>query len=245
MRITMKKFLTRLTIKFFNLIYKKQNKMHKKRMKELKKKFLSSKTHSQKHYMTSCATLAIKADFENEKQINQEKIEKIVQMYMNEPKKLFDYIKGASTPVIVNKYANKLLAFVNMDEGFILPQKGLRALYLNLIFNKNISFKTKEMFIISTYKVDIYALIYQFYNWYYYKVNPSKYNYEIQEKFRHIFELAETSKINTLSYEEILGLKTEINRDIEAINFVRELAVKNSMAKKNLERIKSGETINI
>ena len=45
--------------------------------------------------------------------------------------------------------------------------------------------------------------------------------------------------------EEILNLKSAIKRDIEAINFVKKMAQKFSMAKKNLEKIKQGQSIKV
>ncbi len=241
----MKKKLIKLSVKFFEFIYKKQNEKKIKRLNALNKKILSSNISGEKSFAISGATLAIKEKTEKEKKANSEKIEKIVQMYLNEPKKLFDYIKGAKTKIHVFKGAKKFLSFINEDEGFILPKKGFKAFYLNFFLNKKFSFSTKEMFVMSSYNVNIYAFVYQFYNWYCFKMNLTGYDSENQENFRHVFEICETKKITSLSYEEILGLKCAIRRDIEAIEFVKKLAVKNSMAKKNLEKIKSGKKVNI
>ena len=240
----MKKKLIKLSIMFFNFIYKKQNEKKQKRLNSLNKKFLSCNISGEKNFATSGATLAIKDKIEKEKKANADKIEKIVQMYLKEPKKLFDYIKGAKTKVCVFKGAKKFLSFIDEDEGFILPQKGLKALYLNFFLNKKFSLTSKEMFVMSSYNVNIYAFIYQFYNWYCFKMNLNGYDKSTQENFKHVFEICETKKINSLSYEEILGLKCAIRRDIEAIEFVKKMAVKNSMAKKNLEKIKRGKKVN-
>jgi hypothetical protein len=51
----------------------------------------------------------------------------------------------------------------------------------------------------------------------------SGYEEETQEMFKEVFELCETSKIETLNYEEIMNLKSAIKRDIEAINFVKKM----------------------
>ncbi len=241
----MRKFFVKLSVMFFNFIYKKQNDIHKKRMIELKKKVLSSNVSGEKKYITSSAMLDINASSKKAKKINQEKVEKLVQTYLHEPKKLFDYIKGANTKVYVLKSAKKILSVISEDEGFILPKKGIKALYLNLILNKKFSLTTSEMFVMSSYDVNIYAFIYQFYNWYCYKMKLYGFEDNIQENFKHIFEICETSKVNTLSYDEIMGLKAAIRHDIEAIEFVKNMAVKNSMAKKNLNKIKSGKKVNI
>ena len=77
------------------------------------------------------------------------------------------------------------------------------------------------MFVLRNGELNTYAFIYQFYNWYCYKMKLSGYEIDTQEKFKHIFEICETDKINSLNYEEILDLKSAIKRDIEAIDFVK------------------------
>ena len=116
---------------------------------------------------------------------------------------------------------------------------------MNLILNKKFSFKTDEMFVLSSYNVNLVAMSYQFYNWYACKMKLNGYDFEAQEKFKNVFEICETDKINDLTFEEIISLKNAIRRDIEAINFVKELTIKKSMAKKNLEKIKMGQTVRV
>ena len=241
----MKKFLAKLSILFFDFIYKKQDESHKKRMKKLNKKILSGKICGETYITTNDATLSIKSELYNKDKANQEKIEKIIEKYINEPEKFFDFIKGAKTPIYKIKNADIILARIGEQEGFILPKKGKTALYLNLILNKKISFSTPEMFILRNGELNTYAFIYQFYNWYCYKMKLSGYEEETQEMFKEVFELCETSKIETLNYEEIMNLKSAIKRDIEAINFVKNIVQKFSMAKKNLNKIKEGNSIQI
>lgn len=237
----MKKIIDKISIKIFDFIYKNQEKKHKKKMQKL----LSGKVCGQKIIASSDATLCIKDALYEKDKANQEKIEKIIEKYINEPEKFFNFIKGAKTPIYRIKNADKILAHINEQEGFILPKKGKIALYLNLVLNKKISFTTPEMFILRNGELNTYAFIYQFYNWYCYKMKLSGFDDDTQEKFKHVFEICETNKINTLNYEEILNLKSAIKRDIEAINFVKKMAQKFSMAKKNLEKIKQGQSIKV
>ena len=99
------------------------------------------------------------------------------------------------------------------------------------------------MFVMRSYDVNIYALIYQFYNWYCYKMKLDGFETSTQEKFKHVFEYCETTKINELSFEEILNMKSAIKRDIEAIDFVKEIVSNAKMAKKNLDKIKQGKKV--
>ncbi len=241
----MKKIIEKLSIKIFDYIYKKQEIAHQKRMEKLKSKILSGSIAGQKYYKSSNATLTIENNYNQNKKANEDKIEKIVEKYLDDPKKFFDYIKGANTPVYKTKFAKNILANIGELEGFIYPKKGLKALYLNLILNKKISFKTPEMFVVSSFDVNAYAICYQFYNWYCYKMRLDGFEAKTQEKFQHIFEICESDKINSLSFGEILELKSAIKRDIEAIDFVKKLAVKKAMAKKNLEKIKNKQAVRI
>lgn len=242
----MKKLLTQISVKIFEYVYKKQNEAHQKRMANLKKDILKGGTCAGKKIHTgSAATLTIENNASKERQANQQKIEKIINSFLNEPKKFFNYIKGAGTPVYKIKNARKILAQVGELEGFILPQKGAKAFYLNLILNKTIGFATPEMFVISGYNVNPYAIAYQFYNWYCYKMKLDGYDSISQENFKQVFDICESTKINTLSYSQILGLKNAVRRDIEAIEFVQKLAKNKAMAKKNLEKIKKGAKVSI
>ena len=188
----MQKLFNSLSIKLFDFIYKYQEKKHKKRMEKLNKKILSGKICGENQIAINGATLSIKDKNYEKDKANQEKIENIIEKYINEPEKFFEYIKGAKTPIYKIKNADKILAKINEQEGFILPKKGLKALYLNLILNKKISFKTPEMFVLRNGELNTYAFIYQFYNWYCYKMKLSGFDDETQEKFKHIFEICET-----------------------------------------------------
>lgn len=241
----MKKLLAKLSIKFFDCIYKRQEKKHDNRMLNLNKKILSATYCDEKIHTSSCATLTIKNNSKNNAKANQEKIKKLFETFMNDTEKLFDYIKKANTPVYKIKNAQKILSYIGEQEGFILPQKGLKALYLNLILNKKIALKTTEMFVLRTYDVNLYAFLYQFYNWYSFKMNLTGFEEDSQEYFKHVFEICETNKKDELSFEEIIKLKSAIKRDIEAIDFVISFVKEKSMSKKNLEKIKLGETVNI
>lgn len=242
----MKKLLEKLSIKIFEYIYKKQEEAHKKRMDRLKKDIKRGGTIAgKKVHASSAATLTINNKADETKKANQEKIEKIINSFLNEPKKFFDYISGAGTQVHIKKNADKFLSKIGEFEGFILPKTGASALYLNFFLNKKISSKTKEMFVISSYNVNPYAIAYQFYNWYCYKMGLDGYQVEAQEKLKHVFEICESTKINSLSYSEVLELKSAVKRDIEAIEFVQKLARNKAMAKKNLDKIKKGGSANI
>ena len=106
----MKKIIEILSFKFFDFIYKQQKIKHQKRMQKFNKKILSAKVGDEKFHSTIGATLSIKSANEEKDKINQEKIEKIVEKYIDAPEKFFDYIKGAGTKVYKIKKADKILS---------------------------------------------------------------------------------------------------------------------------------------
>ncbi len=231
----MRKSFKKLLAGIFKNFNKKKN--------DINKSVLSANDGTKSCHINSSATLTIEnapCDMSY-----QTRIEKMLNDYIDKPEKLFEYIKGSGTKVFLNKYASKILAKINEQEGLIYPKKGLKALYLNLIFNKKLSFRTDEMFVLSSFNVNLVAMSYQFYNWYACKMKLNGYNFEAQEQFKSVFEICETDKINDLSFEEIINLKNAIRRDIEAIDFVKQLVIKKSTAKKNLEKIKMGQTVKI
>ena len=228
-----------------NILYYLKNLFNKEsKTNNIVNKALSGNCGGMKICASNGATLTINNSYGDKKCANEDKIEKILKKYLKNPTELFNYIKGSGTIVVKSKLASSILPYLKEEEGFILPKSGLKALILNIVFNKKISFKTKEMFIVSSFEVNEYAFIYQFYNWYCYKMKLSGYEDKTQEKFKSIFELSEND-IKELSFEEILELKGAIKRDIEAIDFVKKFVQKQSLAKKNLEKIRLGKTVKV
>ncbi|MBR1617457.1 hypothetical protein IJ670_04830 [bacterium] len=174
----------------------------------------------------------------------EKRIEAILQKAKT-PDKILKFIKKAKTPVYVFYGANKVLSEIGEKTGLIFPKKGLKALYLNLVLNHKISFKTKEMFVFEKNNISHYLLSYDFYRWYCFKKGIKGYTFEVQNKFKNIFQYTSTSKINDLTFDEILELKEAIQKDIEAINFTKQYAMKNSMSKQVLNKMLQGEKVSV
>ena len=211
-----------------SLLKKLSKIIYKRKIKKLKEKITSKKNVEGVNI----------ADFKtSDNKETKEKTEKLFQIFLKEPSKLSKYIEGAKTKV----YKTNLK---NIQEGFILPQKGLFALYLNIVLAHKFSFKTSEIFVIKK-DSNIYSLFYEFYRWYNYKKGTIGYSKETQEKFSHIFEYTNPKKMDTLSYDDIIELKLAIKKDIEAIDFIKQIAVKNQSSKKALKKLKTQGSANI
>lgn len=234
-----KKFILKISDFLFQKNEQKEN------FKVVDKNILTGSICGNKVHTTFDATLTISSKDKQKDLEIQNEIQKLLIENQNKAINLFNYMKNLGTPIIKNKNATKILSKINEELGFIYPKKGLEALYLNLIFNKKFAFETKEMFVVENYEFNIYTLGYEFYKWYCYKANINGYQQEIQNKYKHIFEYCDNNNIAKLSYNEILELKTAIKRDVEAINFITELAKKTQLAKESLDKIKLGKKVKV
>lgn len=218
-----------------NLIKRIANIIYKNKLALLKLKI------SPKKFVNYSSDLKIN---QHDSILHGEKVERILDKYKSDPKKLIEYIKGANTPIYLVKNPNKILSKIHEEEGFIMPQKGISALYLNIVLNKKISFETPEMFVISK-DFSSYLFAYEFYKWYSYKTGVKGYEAETQIKFKKVFNFCETSKIHDLTFDEIIELKNAIKRDVEAIEFVKNYAQKHQESSKVYKKILQGKSASV
>ena len=188
------------------------------------------------HYSLGC-TLDLNSMAEVEKQELEDKITNILKTYDYNPQKILDYIKSQGTEVKFSKDAAKILNSIGENEGFILPQKGSRALYISLAFFKKFELKTNELFILPEGEINIYYFIYHFYNWFAFKNNIAGLDSESQELLKkYLFTQADTKE---LQLAEIYKLKDAIRQDKASIEFVIKLCRNYDGAKQALDKMKS------
>lgn len=113
-----------------------------------------------RHFSNGCV-LDLNSLAESEKQKLEEEINLILKKYEYNPEKLLEYIKK-STKVFYLENAPEILNPIGENEGFIYPVTGAKALYLSLTTERKLSFKTKEMFVLSPGKINKYLFIYHF-----------------------------------------------------------------------------------
>lgn len=216
-------------------------KKYKKNLADVK--YSTTNSTSKTHVRAGIKLFLNSKTEQNKKKLNEE-VKAIVTKNLKEPNELLKYIEQNGTKVYKIPYADKVLAFVGEEEGFITPIRGINALILNLVLEKKFAFKTEPMFVLRDMPVNIYIMAHQFHKWYGYKMGLPGFDENAQEKFKKIWEYEIDENIQTLSYEEIVSLKEAIHRDIEAIDFVTKLAKENEGAKRVFENIKDkkGET---
>jgi hypothetical protein len=199
-----------------------------------------------KTVFSDAASLSINSQTEKNKIKLENNVKCILKKYENNPQKLLDFVQRSGTNVYKIPFADKLLKIIGLEEGFIVAAKGFSGLYLNFITSVfsgktiNLSPKTNAMFIIRDLPLDNYCIIQQFYKWYAMKLNLPGFDVEAQNNFQKFLEPSNDSKIGELSIEEILGLKEAIARDVEAINFVVNLAKSTAGSKNALKKLTAG-----
>lgn len=199
----------------------------------------TSKTH-----INASETMVLSSQAQTILDTMDEEVKNIVKSCLTDSDRLLEFVKEHGTPVYRFSFADKILSFVNEEEGFVTPLKGLKALYLNfmtgLLGEKkfNISMNSPAMFVLRNLNVDIYYMLHQFHLWYAFKKNLPGFDEESQELFKENLNSMSDSDVKEMSIDEILALKDAIARDTQAAEFVIQLAKESSGAKKALEKMK-------
>jgi len=211
-----------------------------------------TKKSSSKTYVTAGETLYLNAQEKLDAKEVVENAKSVFKENLNEPEKIFDYIKSQGTSIFRLKKATTMLWFVGQEEGFIPPQKSLKALALGIlinIFSKDkieLGFKTQGMFVFRDTDLNPYFLAYQLYHWMAYSKNLSGYDEKTVKQFKNIFALEnDIMARKSLSIEELVSLRESIAREVAAIDMVVTLAREISGAKKASDKLKKEGDISI
>lgn len=221
-----------------------QEKILRKRLKRSLKPVYSGTTSKRK--FAQAASLELTAKTEKNKIKLEENIKNILKKYENNPYKLLEFVQKNGTKVYKTPFANKVLKPIGYEEGFVVVKTGIKGLYVNIIIplltgeKIKFSLKAEPAFILNGLKLDSYHIIQHFYKWYAMQSNLPGFDGESQNNFQQFFN-SNNKDIKSLSVEEILGVKEAIARDIEAVNFIINLAKSTIDSKNALKKIIAGE----
>ncbi len=199
--------------------------------------FRSSTT---KQTITSSCTLKLSSKTEELKKQIHDELKTKIKKYMNAPEKLLQYLQLKGIKVYRIKNAEKILAYLKEEEGFVTPLKGFKAIVLNAILNKSFGLTTKEMIVLDISPVEIYTVARALYKYYGFKKNLPGYDYKSQETFKKVYssKKAGVSTLDSCSLKDILACKEALARDVESIKFTVELSHEYENARKALEKLK-------
>jgi hypothetical protein len=219
--------------------------------KNLKRTLGSSYTNStSKTVFTKSDSLKLTSGTDKNKAKLDYEVKSVLKKYENDPEKLLKFVEDKGTRVCKIYRADVFLKAIGYEEGLIGSLKGLKALYLSVLLTimgqqVGISFKTKPMFVLSKNPINSYNTIQQFHKWYAMKLNLPGFDFEAQANFQKFLGNTNDNDIKALSMSEIIGLKEAIARDVEAINFVVELAKSVDGTRNAMGKISAGEGASI
>lgn len=233
------KFIQRI----INYILERRKKKLEQTMEKLKPRTYTNTTT--KTHINASETMTLSSQTEKILESMDAEVKNIVKGCLTDPAKLLTFVEEHGTPVYKIAHADKLLAKINEEEGFITPLKGFKAFYLNFVTGffaqkkLHLSFKSNEMFVMRDGEINIYYMLHQFHKWYGFKKNLPGYEEMAQDLFKDNLDNMSDSDVKEMSIEEILALKEAIARDAQAAEFVIQLAKESTGAKKALDKMKN------
>lgn len=174
-----------------------------------------------------------------------ENVTSIIQKTNGEPDALIDYIKAAKTPVYKIKNADKILNFINEEEGLITEKEGFDALILSVSTGQGIKFKTAPMFVMREGIIEKYYMLHHFYCWYSLKSGLPGFDYKSRKIFKQYLVNGSDDFTAKLSMAQILSLQEAIARDQEATAYVLEYTKQIEGSQNVMDKIKNEGSANI
>jgi|GEM_PF-1728161 len=176
----------------------------------------------------------------------------MIKQALESPEDLLDFIESKGTVIIRCPHMDKILKLFGEKEGFITPLCGIKAFLLTLIISKispnklQIGFKTPAMFALKDVPVNIYTISHQFHLWLSYINDLPGFEENNMKNFKAYWDVGpESNDVSCLSVEEILSLSDIIAREMEALDFVREIAREFMGQKSSLKKIREGKSVNL
>ncbi len=176
----------------------------------------------------------------------------VIKKALQAPEALLDFVESKDTIIIRSRYMDKFLRILGEKEGFIPPKTGIKALLFTLIINKfssaklKVSFKTPAMFALKDKPVNIYILSHQFHLWLSYINDLPGFEEKTMKNFKNFWETeSDSNDLSCFSVDDMLSLKDIIAREIEALNFVKEMAQEFVGQKNSVKKLRAGKSINL
>ena len=228
-------------IKYFFLSQQEKNIQNK--LKKTTKRSFTNKTS--KTIFGTAANVTLNTETQKLIELVKTNVSTIIKKVDCNPEELLNYVKAANTPVYKINNADKLLGFIQEEEGIIYEQEGITALYLSIITGQGIKFKTQPMFILRDGEIDKYYMLHHFYRWYSIKSNLPGFEYSVQKKFKQFIVDNSDEMLKKFTMEDIVALKEAIARDQEATEFVLEYSKQVEGSKNVIDKIKNSGGANV
>ena len=189
------------------------------------------KSFNKKYFSKGCS-LDINADAKSKIESVRARAFELVNLYNKSSLGLLNYIEQRGYKVIQNKYAKRLLTLAEEKSGFIPPNKGFKALYLNLISGQGFSFESKPFFMLEKKELSLIEILHDFYLWLAMDTGLPGFDPETRNLFIKYFVRGEDTLLKHIHINQMLKLKEAVSRDKEAIEFVIDFDKINKNSKK-------------
>ena len=211
------------------------------------------KNGTTKHAVNSCCTLKLNSSTEKIKEQIDKEVKSIVKQNINSPENLIKYIQAQGIKVYKVRNAEKVLAQIGEEEGFLTPLKGIKAIFLNIITGLlyeskfQIQLNTNAMMIFDTKSSEIYTIARALYKYYGFKNNLPGYDYKSQEIFKKVYNQRNkmSSPLRKFAIKDMYACKEAISRDLESINFTVQISKEYENAGKTFNKIKNTNSASI
>jgi len=205
---------------------------------------------TKKLFFTGHEELSISANSNAKEQKVSEAAYNILQKYKNQPKMVLKFMETKGTKIILAPALSVFLKILGYEEGFIPKHTGFKAFILNVAISLvqqealDFSASVPDLFIVCKKDLSLYFLAYQFHHWLSYKHKLPGYDNTTLSLFRSTFNNS-NANMNVLNINQILALKDAIDRDKQAVEFVRKFVREQVGAKERLNSILQGKAVKI
>ncbi len=214
------------------------------------KDMICNSNRSKKLFFTGHEELTISANSNKKEQKVSEAAYNILQKYKNQPKMILKFMETKGTKIILAPCLLPLLKLLGYEEGFIPKHQGIKALILNIAIivtqqeKMKLACEVPDLFLVCRKDLSLYFMAYQFHHWLSYKHKLPGYDYKTLYLFRSTFS-NKNANMSVLSINQILSLKDAIDRDKQALDFVRKFVREQVGAKQRLNSILQGQKVSI
>ena len=208
---------------------------------------ISYKNETSKYSLTADCTMELSFKTEQKKKEINDYLKELVKKYIETPEKLIQYISLKGATVYRIKNASKILPLIGEEEGFITPQKGIKAIILNAIIsilteNKlKIKSSTDEILIFNTEGTEIYTVARALHKYYGFQNKLPGFDFYSQKIFKKIYGRRKSkcaaAQMENVSLKDVFACRDALARDLESVNFALHLAVEYEKSKKALNKI--------
>ncbi len=213
------------------------------------------KNAASKYSITAECTMELSGQTEEKKKEINDYLNKLIKKYIETPEKLIQYMRLKGSKIYEINNADNILALFNEEEGFITPQKGLKAIFLTFLLSTlgegraKVNYSMPEIFVFNKKNTEIYTIARALHKYYGFINNFPGFDSKSQAIFKKIYgkkNLKNTNeRLNNLPLKDVIACRSALARDLDSINFTLKLSLEYEQSKKALKKLITDKNANI